>query len=238
VELDAEQSQQDVASRRSSERRVWRRAFLLSLGLHVLVFLLGPLGTIPISPFGAAGPDQGDDLAAEGFLEVVALQSAPPDAALPIPLPTLDLELPEPETVIPDATPEIALDLPEVPEPGTGTSQGTDPDDVSDVGVVGVAGLGDAGVAEEGRSRLIPPSPRGMIMPPTNRNLRGSQIEVWVFVNEAGRVEADSTQLRPPTSDRGFNEQLAREAAQWVFEPARQDGEPVAAWFPYLISMD
>jgi len=232
------QAHQDVASRRSRERRIWRRAFLLSLGLHALLFLVGPLGTIPISPSGAAGPERGDDVAAEGYLEVVALQSAPPDAALPVPIPTLDLVLPEPETVEPDASPDIALDLPEVPEPGTGLTVGADLDDVADVGVVGAVGAGDVGVADEGRSRLIPPSPRGMIMPPTNRNLRGSQIEVWVFVNESGRVVADSTQLRPPTSDRGFNEQLVREAGQWVFEPARQDGEAVAAWFPYLISMD
>jgi hypothetical protein len=77
-----------------------------------------------------------------------------------------------------------------------------------------------------------------MIIPPTNRDLRGSEIEVWVFVNEQGRVVADSTQLRPPTRDRRFNEQLTREAAEWIFNPARENGVPVAAWFPYVIAMD
>jgi len=99
-------------------------------------------------------------------------------------------------------------------------------------------GDGAAGTEAQGAPRLVPPSPRGMIMPPTNRDLRGSQVEVWVFVNEEGRVVPDSTQLRPPTSDRRFNEQLEREAAQWVFDPAREGGTPVAAWFPYRISME
>ena len=83
----------------------------------------------------------------------------------------------------------------------------------------------------------IPPSPRGMIIPPTNRRLRGSSVEVWVFVNEVGRVVADSTRLNPPTSDRGFNRRLIEEAAEWVFNPAMKEGKPVAAWFPYTISM-
>jgi hypothetical protein len=76
-----------------------------------------------------------------------------------------------------------------------------------------------------------------MIMPPANRSLRGRQVEVWVFVDEAGRVVADSTRLRPPTPDRDFNRRLIEEAAEWVFDPARQHGRPVAAWFPYTISM-
>jgi WD40 repeat protein len=63
------------------------------------------------------------------------------------------------------------------------------------------------------------------------------QVEVWVFVNEEGRVVPDSTHLRPPTGDRRFDEQLAREASGWVFDPAREDGLPIAAWFPYTISM-
>ncbi len=99
-------------------------------------------------------------------------------------------------------------------------------------------GRGDGGTAEEGRFRIIPPSPRGIIIPPANRSLRGTRVEVWVWVNERGRVVADSTQLRPPTSDRGFNQRLIRESAEWVFEPAKdRGGKSVASWFPYTISM-
>lgn len=74
-------------------------------------------------------------------------------------------------------------------------------------------------------------------MPPANDKLKGREVEVWVFVDERGRVVPDSTRLEPPTSDRDFNRRLIREASQWVFEPARQGGKPVASWFPYTISM-
>ena len=59
-------------------------------------------------------------------------------------------------------------------------------------------GRGDGGTAESGRFRGSPPSPRGIIIPPANRSLRGQEVEVWVWVNEVGRVVADSTQLGTP----------------------------------------
>jgi hypothetical protein len=104
-------------------------------------------------------------------------------------------------------------------------------------GIEGGTGRGDGGTGDSGRFTVIPPSPRGMIIPPTNRRLRGSSVEVWVFVNAAGRVVPDSTRLNPPTSDRSFNRRLMEEAAEWVFNPATREGRPVAAWFPYTISM-
>jgi hypothetical protein len=76
-----------------------------------------------------------------------------------------------------------------------------------------------------------------MIIPPANRDLRGTEIQVWVFVDEAGQVVADSTRLDPPTGDRDFNRRLVREASEWSFRPAQQDGKAVASWFPYRISM-
>jgi hypothetical protein len=76
-----------------------------------------------------------------------------------------------------------------------------------------------------------------MIIPPANDELRGTTVEVWVFVDERGRVVPDSTRLNPPTRDRDFNRRLIREAAEWVFRPAMQAGEAVASWFPYEISM-
>ena len=65
---------------------------------------------------------------------------------------------------------------------------------------------GDGGNAEEGRYRLEPATPRGMIIPPANRSLKGIKVEVWVFVDEQGKVVADSTRLNPPTKDKGFNQ--------------------------------
>jgi hypothetical protein len=126
--------------------------------------------------------------------------------------------------------PEPQLDLSSVMADGTGSGEGPP-------GVEGGRGRGDGGTAAEGLFSLVPPSPRGLIIPPTNRSLRGSQVEVWVFVNAQGRVVADSTRLNPPTRDGGFNRQLIREAAEWVFNPATREGQAVAAWFPYTISM-
>jgi hypothetical protein len=114
---------------------------------------------------------------------------------------------------------------------------GEAPGDDEGPGLETGTGEGDGGNAEEGLYRLQPPSPRGMIIPPANESLKGTTVEVWVFVDERGVVVPDSTRLNPPTRDRGFNQRLIREAAEWVFRPATQGGEPVASWFPYRISM-
>jgi hypothetical protein len=229
-----------IRQRRERERRVWRIGLLVSLLLHLLLLFVGPPPAIPDSPFAAAGPRADDDRAAEGTMLAVQLSSAPPDAAIPPPVPVpAEVEPPEIEEIEPEATPEVAPDPIEVPLPGTGTTQGADPEPTSgDAGVPTGTGQGDGGTTDEGRFRLVPPTPRGLIIPPTNSRLRGQEIQVWVFVNEAGRVVADSTRLEPPTSDRRFNQQIMTEAAQWVFQPARRDGAAVASWFPYTISMD
>jgi len=227
-----------VEERRERERRIWRSAFVISLGLHLLLLLIWPYGGGPDSPFAAAGPRDMDDQAAEGVMRAVALRSAPADPIQPPALPIIEADLPEPVEVEPDATPEVELAEPEVPEPGRGSTEGADDEDSDPVGLPGAVGGGDAGTTDEGRFRVVPPSPRGMIIPPTHRSMRGQEVEVWVFVDERGRVVPDSTRLEPPTSNRGFNEQIMREAAQWIFQPARQGGEPVAAWFPYIISME
>jgi hypothetical protein len=214
-----------LEERRALDRRTWRRALLVSLALHALVFLFwrtnGPL----LSPFAAAGPRAGDNRAAGGASESVAVRIAPPRPIIPprIPLPTIT---PAEPVVFETAVEESASVLGDRPGDAPGPP-----------GIEGGEGRGDGGTADEGLFRLVPPSPRGMIMPPANDNLKGKEVEVWVFVDERGRVVPDSTRLEPPTSDRDFNRRLLEEAAQWVFQPARKGGEPVAAWFPYTISM-
>jgi hypothetical protein len=182
----------------------------------------GPL----LSPFAAAGPRSGDNLAAGGSMQAMNLRTPPPVPIKPPPVPLPTLTPPEPiefDTESEVDPSDILGERPGEGEQNRGLEDGT--------------GEGDGGTAEEGLFRLVPPSPRGMIMPPSNSALKGREIEVWVFVNAQGQVVADSTRLRPPTSDDDFNRQLLREAAQWVFEPARKGGEAVAAWFPYTISM-
>ncbi len=224
----APQNHVTVEERRRGERTIWRRALVASVVLHLMVLLFWKTDPFAaVSPFAAAGPRSGDDRAARGGMQALRIQAPRSGPIVPprVPLPTISLEDPI------DFEPEVELDA--------SSLLGEGPGDLTGPGLPNGTGLGAGGTGDSGRSGadLVPPSPRGMIMPPANRSLRGRQVEVWVFVDEAGRVVADSTRLRPPTPDRDFNRRLIEEAAEWVFDPARQHGRPVAAWFPYTISM-
>ena len=222
----SEKHHSTVRGRKAAEGRVFRSALLVSLLLHAVVFLFWKRVPIPPSPFAAAGPRAGDfRAAAGGSMSAVNLVIPPSRPIVPPRVPLISLEIEQPVEFDLEPQPDLAALL------GDGPGQDEGP------GIEGGEGRGDGGTADEGFFRLTPPSPRGMIIPPTNKKLRGSAVEVWVFVNEGGRVVADSTRLNPPTSDRGFNRRLIEEAAEWVFNPARRDDQPVAAWFPYTISM-
>lgn len=210
--------------RRRRERKVWRTGLLVSALIH-LAFLFGWQGRVlPLSPFAAAGPRAGDDRAASGSMQVMNVRTPPAAPIVPPPKPIeVAVEI-EPVEFVLQQEIDPAMVLGEAPGlEGPGLDQGT--------------GEGDGGNAEEGLHRLQPPSPRGMIIPPANSELRGTEVQVWVFVDENGRVVADSTRLEPPTSDGDFNRRLIREAAEWVFRPAVLAGKAVASWFPYRISM-
>jgi hypothetical protein len=221
----------ELAERRSLAAARWRRALGASAVVHAVLFLLLLTGRPPIppSPFAAAGPRADDALAAAGGMQAITIRMPEPREIRrpPPPLPTPTVE--PVEVVEFDEVPQVEVEparvAGELPRPDLGP------------GVRDGRGRGDGGTTEEGRFRLVPPTPRGMIIPPTNRKLRGREVEVWVFVDARGRVVADSTRLEPPTSDRDFNRRLIREAAEWVFTPGRRGTEPVASWFPYRISM-
>lgn len=203
---------------------MWRSALALSVLLHLLVFVAWPSGQVMVSPHAAAGPRSGDPRPAGGAMQAMNVRTPQPRRIVPPPVPTPTLEPTEDVEFEPEPAMEAAEILGERPGMGPpGTEDGE--------------GEGDGGTSDEGRYRLQPPVPRGMIVPPSNDELRGKEIQVWVFVDETGRVVPDSTRLQPPTGDRAFNRRLIQEAAQWVFEPARKGGEAVAAWFPYTISM-
>jgi hypothetical protein len=201
-------------------------AFGASLLFHLFLFFFWRVVPIPPSPLSAAGPRAGDFRAAGGGMQAVNLRAPPTRPIVPPRVPVITLD--EIDPVVFDMEPE--LDLAAMTGEAPGLTDGPP-------GIEGGLGRGDGGTAEQGYFRLVPPSPRGMIIPPTNRSLRGKQVEVWVFVDINGRVVPDSTRLNPPTSDRGFNRRLIEEAAEWVFNPARRNNQPVAAWFPYTISM-
>lgn len=216
-----------VKERRTRQRRVFRIALGVSVLFHVLVFAFWKTVPIPTSPFAAAGPRAGDNRAASGSMQALGISIPESRPIVPPQVPLVTLDEIEPT----DLTVEEPLDLEELTggAPGEGSDEGP--------GIEGGEGRGDGGTAEEGLFRLVPPSPRGMIIPPTNDDLRGKKVEVWVFVDASGHVVPDSTRLNPPTSNRGYNRRLLEEAAEWVFNPAMKGGEPVSAWFPYTISM-
>lgn len=218
-------NESSVKVRRKDQDKAWKRAMWISLALHALVFLLWRNTPIPASPFAAAGPRAGDNRAAAGGMQALNVQAQPlvPITPPPVPLPTLQ----DVEPVEFDPQPQL----------DAGALLGASSGNLAGPGLENGQGRGDGGTAEEGNFRMVPPSPRGMILPPAARDLKGRQVEVWVFVDVTGRVVADSTRLNPPTPNRSFNERLIREAAQWVFRPATQGGQAVAAWFPYTISM-
>lgn len=220
-----------LEDRREHADRRWRWALLVSAGIHLVIFLLLLVGRPPIppSPFSAAGPRAQDDRAAAGGMQVVTIQAPPEPEVVRPPPPVITPSMENVERVTFDEVAvlevqqaQLAGELP-IPELGPGTADGE--------------GQGDGGTTDSGRFEIVPPAPRGMIIPPTNRSLRGSEVEVWVFVDERGRVVPDSTRLDPPTRDGGFNRRLIREASEWIFTPARKGTERVAAWFPYRISM-
>jgi len=232
--MNGKRFQLEVEGRRRQDREIWRTGLLVSVLFHLVLFL-GWRGTvIPPSPFAAAGPRAHDPRAGGGG----SMQSM--NLSVPAPRPILRPPTPlvvrvEVEQVVleADAMPDPSLGArPEV-GPGTGIGAGTGSGASTGPGT----GRGDGGTGDEGRFRLQPPVPRGMIIPPANQSLKGTTVEVWVFVDEQGRVVPDSTRLNPPTRDRGFNQRLIRDASGWVFRPAVQSGKPVASWFPYQISM-
>lgn len=213
-----------VEARKARERRKEGLGLALSLAVHLLV-LVSWKGAVPLPPFASAsGPRTAEPRPLPGG-GMQALRLAPPAEVVIVPpqVPLVTLETVEP-LEIPPAPP---VDFSALPGNVPGWGEGPP----------GLRGRGGGGAGEEGLSRLVPPVPKGMIIPPTHPRLRGQEVEVWVFVDASGKVVPDSTRLRPPTPDRGFNQRLIREAAEWVFHPAQQGGRPVAAWFPYRISM-
>lgn len=233
---------EEAVSRRTDELKVRHRRIRLgglvaSLLVHLVIFLLFAGDSTPRSPFAAAGPRAGDDRAAAAGggvqvvnLRVVTPRQEVPRPSVPVPIPA---EVPEPEEVPQEEEPE-QVELAEAPGTG-GQDEGPEPG----TGIAGGDGQGDGGTDAEGRFRVTPPAPRGLILPPSDRpkKVRGKEVAVWVFVTEEGDVVADSTRLLPSTGDSKFDERLKRQASEWVFQPAKRGDQTVAEWFRYILSL-
>jgi hypothetical protein len=233
----------DTATQRADRR--WHRALGIgifgALAIHVIAVLLFRTAVLPPpDPFGASGPDVGDIRASEaggtGLTMVEVRVERPPEEEVPEvePVPEEIVVVPVPE---PRPSPPATTVTPPSEEGTGGAGSGGDSGETtgseSEVG----DGRGGGGSGDEGASRIVAPVPRGMILPPPDRprSVRGQEVTVWIFVTDRGRVAADSTRLDPPTPDARYNDRLRRSASEWVFEPARRDGQPVGAWYPYEI---
>ncbi len=207
-----------IGQRVRREREVWRLGLLLSVLLHLIFVLLS--NTIVEIGLSAAGPARGSALAAPGEDAMVSVV-LPPRTEIWIP--------PRPEVPLIEPV-DVEVPFPEMAENWVELRP---PEERVDAGVRGGEGSGNAGNAAEGENRLVAPTPRGIIMAPLDRprSVRGHEVTVWVFINQAGAV--DSVRLEPPTPDGGYNANLMREARDWVFEPARLHGRPVAMWWSY-----
>jgi outer membrane biosynthesis protein TonB len=217
--------------------RTMRWSFALSVILHIVIVLLFRTSMpIPDVPTSAAG-EQADDAraAAGGGMEVIAyveVQPPPVEEAVPVPVP-VPTETPVPPPPVVEEPPAPAPSQTPGQTQATSEGRGQDTGPGTDRGT----GQGSGGTGDEGDSRVVAPSPRGLILPPSDRpsRVRGNTVTVFVFVTERGSVVSDSTRVAPSSGDTRFDTRLRRQAAEWVFNPARRNGQPVAEWFRYEI---
>jgi hypothetical protein len=247
---DADLDRLELARRREESR--WRRSRAIGICgtvlLHFLTFLLFRGVDVP-PPVGtaAAGPAAGDTRAAAGGsgLTMIEVRPAPPSeetaAPEPIPVPVLDPILPE-EVEIPEEvtipTPAPApVPVPTVSAPGVGgPGQGGQGGPEEGQGAASGDGQGGGGAGDGGgTAQVVPPTPRGVIIPPAGQpqSARGREFTVWVFVTEAGRVQRNSIRLEPPTSDSRYNQRLMQAASEWIFDPATQGGRAIPFWYAF-----
>lgn len=203
-----------------------RFGLLASLVLHVLILLFFMDDRVPPTSLAAAGPDADDDeAAAGGSLETVRLRIAEPQ---PIPRPPEPVFVPDLEVAV-EPRPDIVVEQVDVAALTPGVGQPAETPGRGDA-----RGRGDAGTAEAGRQRSLPPNPRGLIIPPeVPRSARGRTFTVYVFVDVRGRVVSDSTRLMPSSGNRRWDSGVIERANEWVFEPARREGRPTAEWWSY-----
>ena len=214
------------AERRVGERALWRNGFAGAVIVHLLIFFLWWGEAELVSPFAAAGPRAGDNLAASGGMQTVNIRVPPPRPIIRPLVPLLSFD-PVPLEELLDEDPQQQIETASI----LGDRPGVDGPGLPDAD-----GRGDGGTAESGRRRDVPPRVLNLIVPQCPRDACRRPIVVWAFVDEYGQVVADSTRLRPPSSDRATNERLIREAADFRYEPAKRAGKAVASWTSYTVS--
>ena len=174
---------------------------------------------------------------------------APPAAGPALPLPPQLVmpkspPIPLPEVKPPDIAPPTlsTAQLLAALGPGEGPGKGTGAGPGAGTGTGGGTGSGKGpGTGPDsggGGGNLILPVPQQLILPPSDRpaSLRGTKITVLFEISERGEVMRVS--LDPMPRDRGFARELLARLRGYRFTPARTlDGRPVAALFPFTITL-
>lgn len=232
-----------IASSRGD--RLWHRALglglLVSLVVHAAILLTMEEAPIPDAEY-AAGPGTADPRAAAGGgsgLEMIEVRPTTPaeeevtPVEVSVPVPRVVAEPEEVETPTERPAEEAAASQQGRNAPGEGGEEGI----AEGPGRATGEGEGAGGTGEEGASGVVPPRPRGQILPPTDRprSVRGLVVTVHMLVDESGRVVPGSVRLEPPTPDAGYNRRLIRSSSEWRFDPARQNGQPVRAPYSFQV---
>ena len=209
-------------SSRRYRRRV-RIGLAVSLALHVLLFLIWRSDLQPLPGTVAAGPRMGDASAAAGggILQAIAIAPQREIVVPPPPERVPELDAPEVEVEMQqesDLQARFADLRSGVAYPGPGEGPGR-PDGT---------GLGDGGSEAEGRFRVTAPEPRVIVPewdPPDE--IRGTTVQIRVLVSPEGR--ALDVELRPLTSNSGFNRRLRETYMRMDYKPGRRMGQPITA---------
>ena len=164
---------------------------MASILFHLLVFVVSGRRPIPTLVSSSAGPNAHDIRAASGGMQAIHF-SVPPARPLPVPA----IPVPVDFDIEPlDLDPEPDFDLAAVlGDPGLPGPPGLEGD-----------GAGNGGTGTEGGPVYVEPKARLLTMPPTHKNLR--KLTIWVFVDESGRVVADS--IPSGSADQGSETQPA-----------------------------
>lgn len=211
------------AARLPLARRPWRREAWLSLALHAALLLAVVWHGRALLEGGSEGGGRRGERPAVQFFTL-------PEAA-----PMMAVELPPAPTValteIPPLTP-LAVDLPRLDIGATTLPRGA-PGGVVVAGT-GARGMGAGGDVGPGTGStegyILPPNPRGVIVPPGNppRSVRGRQFRVQFWVAEDGGVTRVA--ITPEIEDAKYRREFHERMRQYRFYPATtRDGRHVSS---------
>jgi protein TonB len=238
---------------RLAHERGGARGVILSAAVHLSLVLLvvwSGRQLMVADRMPGAGPGKGGGGGGGGARALLLFTPPPPAAAgpaLPLPPPLILKQqepVPLPEIKPPEvAPPEVsaaqllsALGAGAGPGKGTGTGPGAGSGTGGGTGSGVGPGMGpDSG---GGGGKLYPPSPRQIILPPSDRPaaVRGTTITVRFEISSRGDVMRVS--LSPIPRDRSFADQFVERLRRYTFTPAYTlDGRPVAAVYEIRITL-